>query len=197
MGRTYKTEKGLKRFEPVIRIADAEDGFLSFRNLVEVHVLAALRRKHQVNLAKVRDALQYLEGRYGTRHPLAELETLTDGKDVFVQKYGLLVNVSQAGQLAMMAILELHLSRIDRDPKGVPIRLFPFATKQKQQDERPVTIDPRIQFGRPCISGTGIPTEEVADRWLAGESMRELARDFDCKVRDIEAALRYENLSAA
>jgi len=52
-----------RRFEPVIRPADRDARRLSFLNLIELLVLAAIRRKHTVALPQVRRALRFLEKR--------------------------------------------------------------------------------------------------------------------------------------
>ena len=44
-GRGYPTARGQKFSEPLIDLADATRCLLSFVNLVEVHVLAAIRRR--------------------------------------------------------------------------------------------------------------------------------------------------------
>jgi hypothetical protein len=64
LGRHYETEQGRQFFKPLIDLADKDHYLLSFFNLVEAHVLNALRRKHQVSLAKVRAALDYLRKRF-------------------------------------------------------------------------------------------------------------------------------------
>ena len=53
-------------------------------------------------------------------------------------------------------------------------------------------MDPRVQFGRPCIAGTGIPTSIIAERYRAGDSISELAHDYGQEALTIEEALRYE-----
>jgi uncharacterized protein (DUF433 family) len=58
-------------------------------------------------------------------------------------------------------------------------------------------IDPRVQFGRPCLAGTGIPTEVVVERFNAGESIREIAADYEVDPQLIEEAVRYERLPRA
>lgn len=198
-GRSYPTKSGPKRSEPVILVADPEGPTLSFLDLVEVHVLAAITRRHKVRLSAVRAAMSYLIDEFGAERPLLKSKMLTDGTHLFVDRYGELVNVSRKGQLAMKKVLELYLHRIERDTAtGGPIKLFPFTTSRRdQEEETPVTIDPRLQFGRPCISGTGIPTTEVAERYKAGESIRELSDDFDCSGEQVEAAIRYALHEAA
>lgn len=44
--------------------------------------------------------------------------------------------------------------------------------------------------GRPCLSETGIPVDAVSDRFVAGESIHDLADDYAVEPATIEAALR-------
>ena len=57
-------------------------------------------------------------------------------------------------------------------------------------------IDPRVQFGRPCLRGTGIPTSVIAERYKAGDAISALAKDYDRTPEEIEDALRYEHRAA-
>jgi uncharacterized protein (DUF433 family) len=198
LGRGYKTTEGARRFQPLIRVPDKRLALLSFQNLVEVHVLAALRRVHLVKLPAVRKALRYLEREFKTEHPLSDVQMQTDGTDVFVERYGKLINASREGQIGIREALEAHLQRIERDPRGVPIKLYPFTTSRRDDEaERPVVIDPRLQFGKPCVAGTGIPTGILVERWKAGETISALAEDYGLAGAAIEAAIRYEHKEAA
>lgn len=197
LGGAYPTHAGPKHAPPVVRCADAEEHLLSFRNLVEVHVLDALRREHRVSLPKVRTALAYLQKHYPSPHPLADPSLQTDSLDLFVEKYGTLVNVSKAGQTAMRAMLSAHLRRIDRDRLGAPVRLYQFTRKHDLEEPRVVMMDPRVQYGRPVLSDTGIPAAVIAERYKAGESIEELAADYHRERRDIEEAIRCELRLAA
>src|SRR3954469_14561195 len=64
-GRTYPRVDGIGSFEPVLSPADRRPGHLSFRNLVEAHVLRALRTRHGIRLKTVRQALKTAEERLG------------------------------------------------------------------------------------------------------------------------------------
>lgn len=171
---------------------DSTGPWLSFVNLVEIHVLDALRRGHKISLPKVRRALDYLNHRFPSRHPLAHHLLRTDGLDVFVERYGSLINVTKEGQMAIREMLEAHLGRIEWGPRGIAIRLFPFTRKRRASEPRAVVIDPRIQFGRPVLVGTGVPTAIIAERYKAGESVIDLARDYGRKPNEIEEAIRCE-----
>ncbi len=184
---------GQRGFRPVIAIADAQAKTLSFVNLVEAHVLAAIRRKHGVTLQSVRRALDYTRNKLGIERPLAHQQFETDGVDLFVEKLGATINVSRSGQLAMAKELRAHLDRIERDPKGVPIKLYPFTrSPEAARQTRSIVIDPRVSFGRPVLAHTGVPTAVLADRYKAGDSIDALAQDFGASRAEIEEAIRCE-----
>lgn len=198
LGGPYQTQRGPKQAPPVIRLADLHERLLSFVNLVEAHVLDALRRQHHVSLPRVRTALGYLARTLCAEHPLADRSLQTDGLDLFVERYGALINASRAGQTAMRAMLVAHLQRIERNPAGAPVRLYPFTRKHDLEEPRVVMMDPSIQYGRPVLVGSGIPTAVIAERYKAGESIHDLAGDYGRAPQEIEEAIRCElHLAAA
>ena len=105
VGRPYPTTDGRRFFRPVIHLPGTGHPVLSFVNMVEAHVLDAIRRQENIALHKVRTAVDFLERQYHSRHPLVEHQFETDGLDLFIQKAGLLINLSQAGQLAMREVV--------------------------------------------------------------------------------------------
>ncbi len=193
-GRSYQTVGGLRRFEPLIVLSDPTQRLLSFMNLVEAHVLAAIRRQHGVTLANIRSAVSHLQDRYHVEHPLARVEFKTDGLSLFIDVLGQLVNVSLRGQVAIREVMEAHLQRVEHDEKGLAARLFPFTRFGAERSSQPklVVIDPKVAFGRPVLAGTGIPTAVLADRYKAGESIAELADDYECDTAQVEEAIRCE-----
>jgi uncharacterized protein (DUF433 family) len=167
-------------------------------NLVEAHVLKAVRRKHLVHMEKVRVAIKDLKERYGTQHPLADVDLLVGGGEIFIEA-GNLLNLTMGKQVAM-DFLKVYLNRIDRNVHGAAARLFPFVVNPVkvgkrviEQDIKVISIDPYVSFRRPVINGTGIPTDAIADRFWGGDSIDELAEDFERPKSEIEYALRYEN----
>jgi uncharacterized protein (DUF433 family) len=193
LGRYYPTGQGQKFFPPILEIPDRRRPRLSFINLVEAHVLDAIRRDHEVALKHVRTALAFLAKQQPhSRHPLAEQDFVTDRVHLFIERYGQLINISRDGQLAMRAVLDAYLERIERDAKGLPVRLFPFTRRRTLDEPRAVVIDPTVSFGRPVLIGTGIPTAVIAERYKAGDSMDDLAADYGRTRLEIEEAVRCE-----
>jgi len=198
LGRYYPTEEGQKHFKPILSLPDPKrKSHLSFINLVEAHVLDAIRREHKVPLYKVRSALEYLQRKFPSKHPLADQKFETDGIDLFIQKYGQLINISQDGQLAIKSIMQAYLQRIERDSSGLVIRLYPFVRRRDINEPKMVVIDPFVSFGKPILVGTGIPTAIIAQRYKSGESIDELAEDYGRSRLEIEEAIRCELPQAA
>ena len=194
-----RQERRHRSFERIITPADPDAKMLSFVNLVEAHVLKAIRRKHNVQMARVREAVEHLKQSYETVHPLADVDLYASGSDLFVQDLGLLLNITRGKQVAIKEILDAHLERIER--RGVSAaKLYPFVIPPVRvgsklivaNKAKVIAIDPFVSFGRPVISGTGIPSEAVAERFLGGDSIADLAEDFDRPIDEIEQAIRYQ-----
>ncbi|MCF3605646.1 DUF433 domain-containing protein [Planktothrix agardhii 1033] len=195
-GDDFRTSQGKRSFTPLIELPSGSRNPLSFSftNLIEAHVLSAIWRLHQARfpLDKVHAALDYLNQEFSVPHPLAQLEFQTDGVHLFVEQFGGLLNISSREQLALEEVFCQFLSRIERDPSGLPIKLFPFTRNFDQNAPKMVVIDPYISFGRPVLIKTGIPTIILAERYKAGESIKELVKDYQCDSALIEEGIRCE-----
>jgi uncharacterized protein (DUF433 family) len=97
----------------------------------------------------------------------------------------------------MKEIIGVYLKRIERDARGLPIKLYPFTRDTQAEaapvsDPRVVVMNPIISFGRPIIAGTGIPVAAIYERYKAGDSVADLADDFRLGIGAIEEAIRCE-----
>ena len=93
----------------------------------------------------------------------------------------------------MADLIRAYLERIDRDAKGVPIKLYPFMRTQAPREQpRSVVIDPRVSFGRPVIAGTGIPTAVLAEQFKAGDTVPVLAKEYGADEEAVWDAIRCE-----
>lgn len=195
-GRHYPTSRGRALFEPVILLPDRKLPLLSVINLVEAHILDAIRYRHNIPLKSVRSAVSYLRQHSNSTHPLADYWFQIKGLDLLVEQSGLLVNATKQGQIEMKDIISAYLERVERDPQGAAARLYPYLNRHPAEvEEQPklVLIDPRISFGKPILVGVGVPTAVIGDRYSAGETVRELAKDYGCEASEIEKAIEYEH----
>lgn len=196
VGRTYPRQDGVGSFEPLIAPADSTGARLSFYNLVEAHVLRALRTRHAVPLKHVRPAITYAEKELGIQRLLLSEQMQTAGGDIFLEHLGSLINLSKSGQLAVKQLLAAHLERVERDNSAIPIRLYPFIGHGAEHESRPVVIDPRVSFGKPTVAGSGVRTSVLVQRIDAGESVPALAADYGLTETRINAAVLFERAAA-
>lgn len=194
-GRKYETKEGKQEFLPIIQRPSADNSQLSFTNLIEAHILRIIRTIHNISLDKVRITLDYISHRFNTNHPLATKQFSTDGVDLFLDEVGQLVNVSRCGQLAMKEILQQLLTRVEWDENNLATRLYPEF--EHINDDKLLIIDPHICFGKPTIKGTGVPTKAIAQLYNAGDSMEDIAEDYDCQVIEIKQAILFESYRKA
>lgn len=192
VGRQYPTTDGKSRFPPLIRPASRQPPLLSFANVIEAHVLRALRTEHGVSIKALRTALAYAETKLDIDRLLLRPELRTDAGKVFLERYGELIELSASGQLAMRRLLTHHLKRVEWDASRYPVRLYPFLLPDTSGEERPIAIDPRIAFGRPVVLRKGISTSAIVERIDAGESVDDVAADYELGPSEIEQAVLYE-----
>ena len=188
------TKTGWGQFHPVLQLDDPTRRMLSFRNLVELHVLNSIRKRHRVTLFRVRTAIEILSVAWKSEHPLAEQDILTDGYELFARVSGLLTNVSNDDkQIILDKVLRAALRRIERHPTGGACKLFPFPSAEVESAEpQTIEINPSVQFGRSCLAGTGIPTEILYQRHRGGDGVDVLAHDYEMPIERVREAIRFE-----
>jgi uncharacterized protein (DUF433 family) len=74
---------------------------------------------------------------------------------------------------------------------NVPLKLYPFLSDDLD-GARIIVIDPSVKSGRPVLARRGISTAIIVQRVDAGETVDELAEDYDLKPGEIDAAIVYE-----
>jgi len=55
-----------------------------------------------------------------------------------------------------------------------------------------IAVDPRIHFGKPCVSGTRIPVQSVLELVREGIAFADIIRDYypELKSEDIRACIQ-------
>jgi uncharacterized protein (DUF433 family) len=154
--------------------------------------LRSLRTEHGVSVKALRKALAYAEKALGVDRLLLRPELRTEAGKIFIDRYGELIELSASGQLAMRRLLEAYLKRVEWDSSKFPVRLYPFVFADEPNEQHSIVIDPRIAFGRPVLLRKGISTSAIADRIDAGETVEDLAADYDLDSSEIEQAALYE-----
>jgi uncharacterized protein (DUF433 family) len=194
-GRTYPKAGGTEHWPPLIQAGN----LLSFNNLIEAYVLRALRVDHGLRMAHVREALDYAEKEFGIQRLLLSSELQATPGNVFLERFGLLINLNLSGQLAAKQLLKAVLQRVNRNPFGLPARLFPVGSYDidaLRLAPKLIMIDPTVSFGRPILASTGIRTSAIVCRIDAGEGLEDIAQDYGLEPDEIDAAIFYERAAA-
>jgi uncharacterized protein (DUF433 family) len=195
-GRDYQASGEVRHSARVLARPDPNDERLSFNNLIEAHVLRALRTRHGIPMNEVRRALAYAEAECGIERLLINEALMAAPGEMFLREYGRLLSLTHSGQFAMEAVLKSFLQRVVRDAQGFPVRLYPFVAPDVYHDHRVIAIDPRLAYGRPSVASKGISTAILVDRTNAGETIEELAEYYGLNRDDVEEAILYEAQAA-
>ncbi len=56
-----------------------------------------------------------------------------------------------------------------------------------------IEIDPSVHFGRPCVTGTRIPVEDVLELVAEGIPFSTIVQDYypTLQIEDVQACVRY------
>lgn len=189
LGRTYPVLGGEAEFKRLIQLPDSQDQRLSFTNLIEAHVLYGLRVNRGISIRDLRTAIDYAEKEFGISHLLAHRELLVLPGNLFIERYGQLVNLGKAGQLGMRKVIEAYLERVRHDDLGFARSFFPIVPWAPGR--RDYLIDPEVAFGKPIVVKHGVRVATIADRYEGGEDLETLARDYGLPTEEIEAAITY------
>ena len=188
---------------PLVSAADPARQRLSFENLLELHVLAALEHVKGINMLEASRALDFLQARFGVARPLVDERMRTEGKTILVHRLEQDSGIDREGRASALERLDVHLDRIEWNTAGIGTRLFPFTRRRPrdrqaaEREPRLIAIDPGVAFGRAAIAGSRVPTAEVAERYGAGDSIADLVADCALTAPEIEEAIRFElNLKA-
>ncbi|MXX34979.1 MAG: DUF433 domain-containing protein [Gemmatimonadetes bacterium] len=142
-------------------------------------------------MGAVRDALAFAEQSLGIDRLLLSGELRTSGQEVLLERLDHLISLSKSGQLALRRILTRYLRQVDRDESALPFRLYPLPPGVFE-GTKTIMIDPRISFGRPAITGSGVSTEALVSRIDAGETVDALTEDYGLRPDQIDDAVLYE-----
>lgn len=187
-GRNYKSGGQQRRATPVLGQHGAQGDALSFLDLVEAHLLHAIRRGYGIPLNRFRQAMDFLREIHPDLHFLAHQDFRYDHHHLFLKVEDQLVSLSERGQIVSEKIIEDGLKRLDYGADGFASRFF---LPTSHTERRTIALDPSLGFGRPVIARLGIKADVIGERFAAGEGVEAIASDYGAKTMEIEDALRW------
>lgn len=169
---------------------------IPFIGLAEAMVLAAFRNSG-VPMQRVRAVVEVLQSELGLDHALASKRLCRDGAEIF-HHFATKTNddalreltVASGRRRLFVPVIQDYLRRIAYAPDGWARQLTLLASNN-------VIIDPERAFGQPIFAKGAVRVEDVLDRFGAGDSVADVAYDFDVRFEDIEEAIRVALTTAA
>jgi uncharacterized protein (DUF433 family) len=179
----------ITHFEPV-----GGQTLMPFLALVEARFVARFR-KHGLSLQTIRKVARKLRDAYGLEHPFAKRRFRTDGRKVMMEE------AADDGERRLIDIMTDEFgfpSVIEPSLFDTVVYIDDIAAQLRPFDEFPkVLIDPRFAMGRPVVENGHIPTETLAEAFLAEGDIDAVAEWFETDRDSVTQAVAFEQRLAA
>ena len=158
---------------------------VDFEDVISMRVIMALRAT-DVSWNEIRHTDEWLRERMGVDRPFATEFLWTGQGQVFIEWTRRLLSASRHGQMALEMLREYL----------IPVHGLKFSeTTHKVTSWEPVTgvvLEPKVQFGSPCLKGTRIPTRTIFGMIEAGDSVAWVAHAYGLSEDDVQVASEWE-----
>jgi uncharacterized protein (DUF433 family) len=163
---------------------------ITFDDLISMRIIAALRASG-FSFPTIYMTEKWLRERTGSRYPFTT-EKIWTGSEIFTELGNTLVAASRskAGQYAFDFIRD-SLIRVQDVEFGHDHLVSAWTPRVG------IRIDPKIQFGAPCIQGTRIPTETLWSMVEAGDAIPDVAKWYGLDSEVVSIAVAWERALAA
>ncbi|MET8974386.1 DUF433 domain-containing protein [Streptomyces sp. NPDC004539] len=157
-----------------------------FVAVAEAYVLRSLRELG-LRMTEIREAAAAVRRAFNTPYGLVSKRIATDGVDIFID-HGLGdLRRARDGQAPIHEVVADYLRYLswnsgDEFPSSLRLRQYPASV--------PVVIDPRFGHGLPVVAANRVPVRAVADLWDAGESIEDIAYEYDMAIEEVEELCR-------
>jgi len=165
------------------------DQTLNFLQLSEAFAINYMRKTLEIPLSKIREASDYLREKLEISYPLIDHRIRVGSEVYFKHAQDILLNATRHGQLESTELIGDYINRLEFKDANLPDILYPWIRNQKKK--KSIKIDPRVRFGQPSITGTGITVEIVYERFEGGESLIDIASGYGIALAGVEDAIAY------
>ena len=189
-GYSYRGRDGHRVPVPPVTPRAEQTNAVSFLDLIEIAAIGELKDAG-FSMAAIRGMVQNCQEILGVARPLTSLRFKVGGRDIFVEREGVLVEVGKRKRMqAWKEVLEPFLSNLDYAHE-LAVRWWPLGK------DALIMVDPEYGYGLPVVEGSGVRTEIIRERSLAGDTNAQIADDFNLDPKEVERALQFELKLAA
>lgn len=177
--------------------ARGKEATVPFIGFAEAYVLSAFRRAG-VPMQRIRPAVEVLSSGIGVDHALASRRLYTDGAEVLYDASSERgeelrdLTVVRTGQRQFAEVVRNYLKRITYGDDGWAARVRLPAYQRAE-----VIVDPRQAFGMPLVVHGGARVEDLVDRFVAGDTLADIAEDFGVPEPEVEDVVRVATRAAS
>ena len=162
---------------------------ISFLDLIEVRVVAALRRA-DISLQAIRFAINFAKEKYGIERPLVSQSFKTDGSEILMEAIegeDDLVSLSKKrpGQKVFKKIIFQSLNDLEYEDET--------AARWRPRGFSTVVIDPRRQFGDPILDGSGLSTGMIYREFKHFQDYRYLSNIYEVPQSVLKTCVAFES----
>lgn len=158
---------------------------ISFNHLISMRMVAIMRSR-DVKLKDIKNAEKYIRDKYHIRYPFINKDIWTYGSDVFIKLEDYLLSASKFGQSAM-DFLKNWIKKVELD---MSFDQNNYVESWKPYDD--ITLNPKIQLGMPCITGTRIPSRSIWRKLSAGDTPEILMELYNISQTQIDHVIQWE-----
>ena len=168
---------------------------LSFYDLIELWVVEQLRRRG-MSLQRIRKQSRKAAEALNVSHPFGTRRVafyfgVGRPKSLVMEDERGWTDV-ETGQLLIKEILAGYFERVDFDPTtDAAVRFWPAGR------DVPVVVDPQRGYGAPTVEGTRLSVDLIKRLIGAGDSVEQIARAYEIRPAQVEAARDFEFAKAA
>jgi uncharacterized protein (DUF433 family) len=174
---------------------DLAEAAIGFRDLLELRIVREFVRCG-VHLVVIRKCLETAKALFDRQYPFTAKRFLTDGRTVFLQAAedveAEFLDLKSL-QFAIREVIRPSLYAGIEYQDGEAARWYPESNRRKS---RSIVVDPVVQFGKPVLAESSVPTEAVylAYRAEGGEpsAIERVAKIYELPTKEVQAAVRFE-----
>jgi uncharacterized protein (DUF433 family) len=135
-------------------------------------------------MKSIREIVRNCQEGLGVQRPLTALKFKTDGRELYVDQGEVLLEVGKRKwNRAWNEVLGPFLETLDYADE-VAARWWPLGRTAQ------VVVDPDYGFGFPVLAESGVRTEIIRERILAGDLEDQIAKDFDISTVEVQRAVQ-------